>query len=136
MWAGMVLCAYYSRLKIWYGENVLIKRQIYFLVFLGVCISSLTRYKQRMFAINTHQIYIFIISNCLAIVCNNNQQLFGTRFAWLRTGVGSLLMKETRQQTLIHVGVAFLMKLPLRTNVPILPSKEIWNFHSNFPQLS
>ena len=76
-----------------------------------------------MFAINTHQIYIFIISNCLAIVCNNNQQLFGTRFAWLRTGVGSLLIKETRQQTLIHV--AFIVKLPLRTNVPILSSKEI-----------
>ena len=57
-----VLCAYYSRLKIWYAENVLVKRQIYFLVFLGVCISSLTRYKQGKFAINTHQIYVINIA--------------------------------------------------------------------------
>ena len=48
------MCTCYSRLKIWYAENVLIKRQIYFLFFLGVCISSLTRYKQGKFAINTH----------------------------------------------------------------------------------
>ena len=65
------MCACYSRLKIWYAKNVLIKQQIYFLVFLGVCISSLTRYKQGRFAINTHQIYIFIISNCLAVLTGN-----------------------------------------------------------------
>ena len=41
------------------------------MVFLGVCISSLTRYKQGKFAINTHQIYIFIISNCLAALTEN-----------------------------------------------------------------
>ena len=42
-----------------------------FFVFLGVCISSLTRYKQGKFAINTQQIYIFIISNCLAVLTEN-----------------------------------------------------------------
>ena len=33
--------------------------------------SSLTRYKQGKFAIHTHQIYIFIISNCLAVFTEN-----------------------------------------------------------------
>ena len=36
-----------------------------------VCISSLTRYKQKEFAINIHQIYIFIMSNCLAVLTEN-----------------------------------------------------------------
>ena len=33
-----------------------------------ICISSLTGYKQETFAINTQQIYIFIINNCLAVL--------------------------------------------------------------------
>ena len=41
---------------------------MYFLYILVVCMSSLTRYKQGKFAINTHQIYTVISSNCLAVL--------------------------------------------------------------------
>ena len=61
------LCAYYSILNIWDAKNVLIKLQFNFLVFHGVYISLLTRYKQGTFPINN--LYF------------HNQQLFGS---WLK----------------------------------------------------